>query len=154
MSGWNTRIQIRNDQAGAWSSEDDPVIDSGELAASINGDAVEIRVGVQTATPFDTAPRLAAGEPDTQPLAIDSGSTSSGAGTLWWDGSQWQPDGTPIIWNISSATGAVQYTAATNAWSTDPSVTIITDADGGSFSGSFTAPAFSAGYDPTIGEPS
>jgi hypothetical protein len=154
MSGWNTRIQIRNDQAGAWSPENEPVVDTGELAASIDGDSVEIRVGMRPGMSFDLAPRLAAGEPDTQPLAIDSGSTSSGAGTLWWDGSQWQPDGTPIIWSISSATGAVQYTAATDSWSTNASVTIITDADGGLFTGSFTAPAFSPSYDPTIGEPS
>ncbi len=154
MSGWNTRIQVRNDQAAAWAAEDGPVVDTGELAVSINGDAVEIRVGTQPAMPFSKAPRLASGEPDTQPVAIDSGSTSSGAGTLWWDGSQWQPDATPIVWNTSASTGAVQYTAATDSWSTNPSVTIITDADGGLFSGSYTAPAFAPGYDPTIGEPS
>jgi len=154
MSGWNSRIQIRADEAAAWEgSSPPPTLNAGEMAAAIDASGVKVRVGTDGNQEFKSAPLLMAGAPGFAPLVIDEGGTSSGAGLLWWDGTGWEPDATPIVWNTSTASGAVVYTDSTDTWSTSAALTVITDADGGTFVGSYTAPAFSSGYAPTIGEP-
>lgn len=154
MSGWNSRIQIRADEASAWEgSSPPPTLNAGEMAAAISLSGVIVRVGTDGNQEFGAAPLLMAGAPGFDPLIIEEGSTSSGDGLLWWDGTKWEPDATPITWNTSTASGAVTYTDSTDTWSTNASLTIITDADGGTFTGLFVAPSFSSGYDPTIGEP-
>jgi len=154
MSGWNSRIQIRADEAAAWEgSSPPPTLNAGEMAAAISLSGVIVRVGTDGNQEFGAAPLLMAGAPGLVPLVIDQGGTSSGDGLLWWDGTKWEPDATPITWNTSTASGAVTYTDSTDTWSTNASLTIITDADGGTFTGLFVAPSFSSGYDPTIGEP-
>jgi hypothetical protein len=165
MSGWNSRIQIRTDADSAWNppDPDNPegdlppgrTLDEGELGAGINskGTGVQLRVGIANNQPFMDSPLLAAGEPGELPVVVAKDSTGSGSGTLWWDGGQWQPDGATIEWSASASSGAVTYDSVTDTWSTDPSLVVITDADGGTFSGSFVAPTFSAGYQPQIGEP-
>jgi hypothetical protein len=154
MSGWDSRIQIRADDAAAWEGNSPPpTLNAGEMAAAIKGDTVEVRVGTSGSQAFASAPILMAGSQGFAPLVIDGGGTSSGAGLLWWDGTKWEPDATPIAWNTSTASGAVVYTDSTDTWSANAALTVITDADGGTFTGSFVAPSFSASYDPTIGEP-
>jgi hypothetical protein len=124
------------------------------MAAALTTIGVQIRVGSENDQRFSDSPVLLAGAAGFAPLVIDEGSTTSGAGMLYWDGTQWQPDATPIAWNTSTASGAVIYTDSTDEWSTDTALTVITDADGGTFTGSFVAPSFSPSYSPSIGTPS
>jgi hypothetical protein len=153
MSGWDSRIQIRIDDAEAYEGSPAARLDRGEMAAALTTNGVQIRVGSENDQRFSDSPVLLAGAAGFAPLVIDEGATTSGAGMLYWDGTQWQPDATPIAWNTSAASGAVIYTDSTDEWSTDTALTVIADADGGTFTGSFVAPSFSESYDPTIGEP-
>ena len=154
MSGWDSRIQIRIDDAEAYKGAPEPRLDRGEMAAALTTNGVQIRVGSENDQRFSDSPVLLSGAQGFAPLVIDEGATTSGAGMLYWDGTQWQPDATPIAWDTSAASGAVIYTDSTDEWSTDTALTVIADADGGTFTGSFVAPSFSPSYSPSIGTPS
>jgi hypothetical protein len=155
MTNWNSRIQIRIDSNAAMEQAAPPrTLDAGELAASVKGGDVEIRVGVSAEQEFLDCPIVMKGSAGTQPLVIDGDAASgSGGSMLWWDGTNWQRDAEQIEWDETQASGAVVYGDATDEWETDPTLTIVADADGGIFTGSFTAPAFSSGYSPAIGSP-
>lgn len=153
MSGWDSRIQIRTDNAEAYKGPPESTVNAGELAAGIEGTEVEIRAGLSALQPYESAPIIAKGMVNAAMLTAEAGATLSDGDLIAWEG-DWSAGATPIAWNTSAASGAVTYTDSTDAWSTNTALTVISvDADGGTFTGSYTAPAFSSGYEPTIGEP-
>lgn len=152
MSGWDSRIQIRIDDAAAYKGTPESTVDAGELAAGVESSSVEIRAGLSAGAGYTSSPIVAKGAVNAEMLTAEAGATLSDGDLIAWDG-DWSAGATPIAWNTSTASGAVTYTDSADEWSTNTALTIITDADGGTFTGSYTAPAFSADYDPTIGEP-
>lgn len=152
MSGWDSRIQIRTDNAEAYKGPPESTVNAGELAAGIEGAEVEIRAGLSSLAGYTSSPIIAKGAVNAEMLTAEAGASLSDGDLIAWDG-DWSAGATPIAWNTSTASGAVIYTDSTDTWSTNAALTVIADADGGTFTGSFVAPSFSASYDPTIGEP-
>ena len=152
MSGWDSRIQIRTDNAAAYKGTPEATLNAGELAAGVESSSVEIRSGLSSPAGYTSSPIIAKGAVNAEMLTAEAGASLSDGAMIAWEG-DWSAGATPIAWNTSAASGAVTYTDSTDTWSTNAALTVTTDADGGTFTGSFVAPSFSASYDPTIGEP-
>ncbi len=154
MSGWDSRIRIRIDQAVRFEDAvPTPTLDAGELAAAVSGIGVRVRIGQQDGQAFTEAPVMMAGEPGFVPLTVADGSAESGGddGLLVWDGTKWEPGGTPIEFATDTASGVLTYTASTDTWDTDTTSFVPSSLDGGTFTGTFTAPSFASSYTPQIG---
>lgn len=154
MSGWDSRIKIRIDAESAFGGVPEPRLNAGEFAAATQGSRVSIRIGDADDQRFSSAPVLMAGAPGFAPLVVADGSASSGGdgGLVWWDGSTWQAGGTAIQFSTDSPSGVLTYTASTDTWATDTSSVVPSSLDGGAFAVNLTAPAFSASYQPSIGD--
>lgn len=152
MSGWDSRILIRTDDAVAYKGTPESTLNAGELAAGVEGLTVEIRGGVATDVTYSTSPIIAKGSAGTEMLAAPANASPSDGDLVHWDGSAWQTDGTPIEFSADSPSGVLTYTASTDTWATNTASFVPSSLDGGTFTGSFVAPAFSASYDPTIGD--
>jgi hypothetical protein len=152
MSGWDSRIQIRTDNAAAYKGTPEATLNAGELAAGVESSSVEIRSGLSSPAGYTSSPIIAKGAVNAEMLTAEAGASLSDGDLIAWEG-DWSAGATAIAWSTATASGAVTYTDSTDTWSINAALNVITDADGGTFTGSYTAPAFSSGYDPTIGEP-
>lgn len=152
MSGWDSRILIRTDDADAYKGTPESTLNTGELAAGVEGVSVEIRGGVSAGDAYSSAPVLAKGTVGSEMLAAPANSLPASGDLVHWDGSSWQTDGNKIEFSADSPSGVLTYTASTDTWATDTSSFVPSSLDGGTFTGSYVAPSFSAGYEPSIGD--
>lgn len=162
MTTWNSRIILRNDSS--WALDEAPelqhLLEKGEVGAQITGDFIDVRVGVvDGGTEFRDCIQIYTGRigVDSLPLSVvvPEGSGLDDGTVLRWDPStsRFVPDAEPIAFS-STASGALKYTAATDAWSADAGLFIPDSIDGGAFivDGPETvAPSFTS--IPTIGAP-
>ena len=153
MSGWDSRIKIRIDADEAFGGVSEPRLNAGEFAAATQGNRVSIRIGDVDDQRFSGAPVLMAGSPGFAPLVVDDNSAESGGddGLLVWDGTKWEPGGTPIEFATDTASGVLTYTASTDNWATDTTSFVPSSLDGGTFAVNLAAPSFSSAYAPSIG---
>lgn len=152
MSGWDSRILIRTDDADAYKGAPESTLNTGELAAGVEGVSVEIRAGIAGSSTYVTSPVIAKGEASSEVLAATVNASPASGDLVHWDGSSWQTDGNKIEFSTDSASGVLTYTATTDTWATDTSSFVPSSLDGGTFTGSFVAPSFAASYQPSIGD--
>jgi len=151
-----TRIKLRSDQRATWrGNTPQNTLNGGEVVIALEGSSALGHLGTSDQQPFANTALLGAGDTElnSSPLVYGTLGEPADGAMIGFEGGVWKADSTAIQWNTGTASGAVIYTDSTDTWSTNAALTIITDADGGTFTGSFVAPSFSASYDPTIGEP-
>ena len=154
-----TRIKLRSDRVEAWEGNTPQnTLNEGEIVIAIDGVYNQRAVGwlgVSDQQTFGSTALLGVGDTglNASPLVYGTLGEPADGALLGFESGVWRADSTAIQWNTSTTSGAVTYIDSSDTWATNAALTVITDADGGTFTGSFTAPSFSVSYDPTIGEP-
>lgn len=154
MPGWNSRIQIRRDSTTSWIGFPHN-LDKGEMAIANDGGVGEIRIGVRRQL-WEVAPVIAEFGPGLVPLTVQDNSAIVAGDLIAFQNGKPVSGAKQIDFETSSVSGAVVYTHSTATFSTDPSVVLTNDLDGGDYkSDAFVdneAPAFSPTYSPQFGE--
>lgn len=152
--GWQTRMQIRRDALTQWEGVIPHYLERGEMAIG-TGDPGELRIGVSR-QPWSESVLVNYVGLNLQPLLLLDDPSLTTGDLIAYDGGRPVSGAKQIDFETSSVSGAVVYTHATATFSTDPSVVLTNDLDGGDYkSDAFVdteAPAFSPTYSPQFGE--
>lgn len=151
-----TRIILRNDLKAAYEGTPEASLNQGEivLAVSPETNSIMAKLGTEDQQAFSDSVKLGATNlgQGGYPLTVGSETNVPDGAVIQYDGSLWLSDARSIEFSADSPSGVLTYTASTDTWSTDTASFVPSSLDGGTFTGSFVAPAFAAGYAPTIGD--
>lgn len=151
-----TRIKLRIGSETAYTGVPESSVNQGEIACAIDAanQIVKAKMGTEDQQGYSSAVEVGFGFTGFvgEPLTAYSDGTIPDGSLVIYEGNVWNAGATPIEFSTDSPSGVLTYTASTDTWATDTASFVPSSLDGGTFTGSYVAPAFSAGYDPTIGD--
>lgn len=153
---WQSRIQLRRDRAAQWAGPIPHMLEPGEMAVAFDSSGGgQIRIGTSPRQAWSQAARVIDFGPGLAPLMVEDNPSLVTGDLIAYDSGKPVAGAKQIDFDPNRASGAVVYTHATATFSTDPSVVLTTDLDGGSYKGpgfiETTAPEFAVSYSPQIG---
>ena len=152
-----TRIKLRADNHAAYQGVPKSTVNEGELVVGVDAPSnlVYMKMGTGAGQEYSSAAevgRAIIGSVGAPLNAYSSNGAPPNNSLVVFDGEEWNAGATPIEFSTDSPSGVLTYTASTDTWATDTSSFVPSSLDGGTFTGSFVAPSFSASYNPTIGD--